>query len=1129
MAGEPKKASLGKSESRQRQAIVVAGMHRCGTSAVARMLMLLGADGPRHLMPPRKGNEAGHWEPVPIVDLDDELLSAASMDWDDVGALPLEWLDGPDGQALRRRAVDLISSEYGDSALFVLKDPRICRLVPFWNGVLEEMGIDASYVLPQRNPLEVAASLKRRDGIPTSRALLLWLRYVLESELDTRGQPRAFVSYEALLRDWDGVSRAISDRLGVKWRGASHKARLEIDRFISTEGRHHEIGAQELEARPDVVDWVKRTYSVMSRAAAANRGPEADALDDVRALLQEADMAYGPVLAESEGERSRLTQESVELGEQLRGKEALAEHAERLAGELRTRDEALARSSGELHRVAAELADREVDAARARQHLAESETERNRLSAEFERLSVELGSRRADSEQVHRQLAATEAERQRLAEEGAVLMERLRGREEALAQSRGEGEQLAAALGTARDEHQQLVRDLGEDVRRMSAELAALREGRIKRAARRLGGSRRSTSQLFSWVAVRPSRQRLRYVRTYLVLRRSGEFDPVFYQAAYPDVVDSLQNPLMHFVEHGVSEGRDPNSAFSVKGYLACHPELAKSGVNPLLHWLRSGRKPLSLPPGDAPGDSGNGASPSHRPARRRSVRASKEYREFVSGAIPSGGTAVIASDGESGLLELPDVETRGFPQGNGSGNGGSAPREGTGSVAALAQLEWQRAQGAEYLVLPQVTREWWGSLPEFHSYVGRHYPWTAVTDQGAIAALRVGLNGGRSWQTRLDALLQDYQARFRGQPSILDLTLGMELAASFPELTVIQPLDAGNALPYLDDSIDLVIAGEGASGKGLAEGRRVARNALIRIGQGPEGDWEGVEWLRDPDRRLPTVSILIPSYDGAGQLATCLQAVKDTVRMQLEVEVLVIDDGSTDSTGQLLSSWSERDERVRHVRNDTNLGFVDSCNMGAARAEGQVLVFLNNDTIPVNGWLQPLVETLSDCDDAGAVGGMLLYPDGTLQEAGGVIFSDGSGANFGKGDSPDYPLYRFVRAVDYCSGALLATERRAFEELGGFDSAYRPGYYEDADYCFRLRDAGLNAYYQPKSVVIHVEGGTAGTDLSEGPKRHQVLNRETFRARWEGSLSSQPSPPDGFDQATWSRLARCRRLAPTG
>ena len=206
---------------------------------------------------------------------------------------------------------------------------------------------------------------------------------------------------------------------------------------------------------------------------------------------------------------------------------------------------------------------------------------------------------------------------------------------------------------------------------------------------------------------------------------------------------------------------------------------------------------------------------------------------------------------------------------------------------------------------------------------------------------------------------------------------------------------------------------------------------------------------------------------------------------------------------------------------NETNAGFLDSCNAGGREARGDLLVFLNNDTLPLPGWLPPLVRTLVDLPWAGAVGGKLLYPDGRLQEAGGVIFSDGTGANFGKstGD-PEAPLQNFFREVDYCSGALLATRRELFLGLGGFDRRFRPMYYEDTDYCFQVRDAGLKVYFQPESAIVHFEGGSAGTDLSKGMKSYQVVNRETFVHKWATALERQPPRPARFDPATWYELA---------
>src|SRR5262249_15190516 len=157
------------------------------------------------------------------------------------------------------------------------------------------------------------------------------------------------------------------------------------------------------------------------------------------------------------------------------------------------------------------------------------------------------------------------------------------------------------------------------------------------------------------------------------------------------------------------------------------------------------------------------------------------------------------------------------------------------------------------------------------------------------------------------------------------------------------------------------------------------------------------------------------PCHNGAAHTAACLAALEETLPGNFRGEVLVVDDASTDGTPALLEGRSRKQPRLKVLRNCANEGFIRSCNRAARAASGDVLVFLNNDTIPLPGWLPPLPRLFQARPEAGVVGGMLLYPDGRLQEAGGVIFSDGSGANFGRGDChPDHPLYNYVRAVDY-------------------------------------------------------------------------------------------------------------------
>lgn len=289
----------------------------------------------------------------------------------------------------------------------------------------------------------------------------------------------------------------------------------------------------------------------------------------------------------------------------------------------------------------------------------------------------------------------------------------------------------------------------------------------------------------------------------------------------------------------------------------------------------------------------------------------------------------------------------------------------------------------------------------------------------------------------------------------------------------------------------------------------------------------EEIEAIGDPtppDRfqvfENPDVSIVIPVYNKWDYTAACLRSLAETA-CEANFEVIVVDDGSADETAHRLAAV----EGLVSIRNRENLGFVGSCNRGAEAARGRYLVMLNNDTQVLAGWLDALLETFKTFPDTGLAGARLVYPDGTLQEAGGIVFSDGSGWNYGKGDEADRPDYRFSREVDYCSGACIMLETRLFRELGGFDKRYAPAYYEDTDLAFQVRAKGLKVRIQPEAVIIHHEGITSGTDISEGAKRYQAVNREKFLARWRSELGNYPPPVVDPADGSEVRKARDHRL----
>jgi GT2 family glycosyltransferase/glycosyltransferase involved in cell wall biosynthesis len=258
------------------------------------------------------------------------------------------------------------------------------------------------------------------------------------------------------------------------------------------------------------------------------------------------------------------------------------------------------------------------------------------------------------------------------------------------------------------------------------------------------------------------------------------------------------------------------------------------------------------------------------------------------------------------------------------------------------------------------------------------------------------------------------------------------------------------------------------------------------------------------PAHKEVEVSVIIPVFNQLPFTHACLASLQ-TVQERPSFEVIIVDDCSRDDTAKLVPQI----RGIIYLRNETNSGFIASCNRGAEKARGKYLFFLNNDTIVKDDWLSALMDTFAEEPQAGVVGSKLVYPDGRLQEAGGIIWRDASGWNFGKSDDPEKPEYNYLREVDYCSAAALMIPKSLFHSVGGFDSRYAPAYYEDTDLSFKVRRAGYKVLYQPLSEVIHYEGATGGTDLSTGTKKHQDINRSTFAKRWAVELMAKPANGD--------------------
>lgn len=242
-----------------RRAILVLGMHRSGTSALAGALVHLGVAAPRSLMPATWENERGYFESMAFMVFHETILAAAKSCWNDWRPLSFPY-DTPLETGYRNRALTLVETEFGDARVFVLKDPRACRLVPFWLRALEQAGIAPHVLIPFRSPQEVAKSLAARDGhMPPGESTALWLRHALDAERDSRGIARSFVFMDDLLSDWRGTIARIARDLDAPWPLDPEAAAAGIDAFISHGLKRHQSAVGQASA-----DWAGRVFDAFT-------------------------------------------------------------------------------------------------------------------------------------------------------------------------------------------------------------------------------------------------------------------------------------------------------------------------------------------------------------------------------------------------------------------------------------------------------------------------------------------------------------------------------------------------------------------------------------------------------------------------------------------------------------------------------------------------------------------------------------------------------------------------------------------------------------------------------------------------------------------------------------------------
>lgn len=510
---------------------LVLGMHRSGTSAATRALSLLGGALPSDLMPPSTDNPMGFWESRSLAQLNDELLSERELNW-------YALANAPEDESLldkqRESARGWLEGHLTSAGPHVLKDPRICTLLPVWLPALTAAGFRVRALLVYRRAEEVAASLAARQGFDRSKSIALWLHSILQAELHTRELPRAWIAYETLLREPRHLL-SLFDDIPKDERPAWND---EIDAFLDPSIRHHEL-ADNVEG--PLGHWQNALYAALGLFATDEHNARTQ-MDTLRQEVEIAQAHYGPEILEL----MRTVRREREIAQELRVegrhvRKALENECAALkaASESLTTELAHAQSEGETLRV--RLQEEESRVTAIEEELFQSRRMLRDLRAAFD----EEKGRRFRERKENR--AATMSLERRLEDERKKSAAHLR-----------RAQQLSRAL-----------KEYGDWTGRKSRRLDP--RAIIRAASAALQGRRPGRARAFYEIIATPY------------------FNAEYYLAKYPDVARSGMHPAMHYLRHGGFEGRAPSPLFNGAEYLRQHPDVAKARINPLLHFIRHG------------------------------------------------------------------------------------------------------------------------------------------------------------------------------------------------------------------------------------------------------------------------------------------------------------------------------------------------------------------------------------------------------------------------------------------------------------------------------------------------------------------------------------------------------------
>ena len=975
-----------------KQLAVILGMHRSGTSLITKSMELVGYELGDNLMPERGDNPKGFFEDVDFVELNDELLRASSSTWE-IPQLSTASRD-IDDKKLIKRADKFLKDKFKGRQKLALKDPRACLLLPLWQKRFEAYEIEARYIVVHRDPVEVAASLARRNGFSLRHGLLL--DYLYSREIMAFAGADAFViNYAAFMREPTGQIARLAGYLGEEIDEAAVAA--FANDFVDSSLWHHKADAANTDDMfPELAElsglmYARAADQAIELADYFNQNPVSLALE--HELLGIEVTRLVKLLFEREQRETAYEKSVQELD--IAHKLALAE--------VDDRQRRLEERETHVALLAEQIKGFENDLARANAALLESDDQLAEKARHIALLNESVGDARQAVEARDVQIAERENHVASLQQEVSLFEDQLKA-------------------------SQQVVADRDSQVADRDAHIAAL-------------------------------------------------------QAEVDDFTASLvkANDALADRDQQVAERES-------------HIEILHSQVHSLGDQLQESNNILKI----------------------------RDDEHTAAGEAYRRQETLLESERQShqAVVEQFDQQIHQLQHESESARGRQAETESRLRDAQLHQAEQGMEIANQKAAIDQLNAvhgKYQQQLADYAEQV-RGYQHHVddydrlLRDMHSSVSYRLGRILTYPVRKPFNALILP---RFASNPASLRLLGFVRNCVSHPVKTL-QLLswkrirNFYRLMTQRQDLVDQVVTNyEDVLNRSPADEVTTTpaypAEAL--------GDFQ----LTLPASDNPAVSVLIPVYNQLDYTLQCLQSIADNPP-GVPIEVVVADDCSNDATEEVLAGI----KGLRVVRHPENLKFLLSVNRAVDFCRGDYIFLLNNDTVVKPGWLDTLVQVFDEKPDAGIVGSKLVYPDGRLQEAGGIVWQDGSAWNFGRMQDAEAPEYNYLRETDYISGAAIMFPRQLFLDLGKFDEQLVPAYYEDTDLAFKMREAGRKVYYQPESEVVHFEGISHGTDETAGLKQYQVANFEKFEAKWRHVLT------DHFPNAEQVFVARERAQART-